>query len=101
MRAARPPAGAILTDFCTPLRAWQSAGFTEKGLPPKIDETLDAAEESGDAGVGGEGKLERAAGRLRAAGVPKAVRARFVGSWSAASDTLLDDDPVLTAMTGS
>jgi hypothetical protein len=94
-------AGAILSDFCTPLRAWQAAGYSEKGLPPEMDRTLDAANESGNQEPGDEAKLKRAAKRLRAAGMSRAVRARFVSSGPDTGDTLLKDDPVLAALTGS
>jgi hypothetical protein len=94
-------AGGILTDFCGPLRAWQSAGFTENGLPSEMDGTLRAATDVGNLTPGGKAKLERAAVRLRAAGVPRAVRGRFVDSGPDASETVLKDDPVLAAIAGS
>jgi hypothetical protein len=91
----------ILSDFCTPLRAWQAAGFSEKGLPAEMDKTLGVLAEVGTPGAAGRKTLRRAAVRLRAAGMPEPVRKRFVGSGPALGDAVLKGDPVLAAMTQS
>jgi hypothetical protein len=94
-------ADAVLADFCSPMRAWQSAGFAKQALPPEMDRTLGVAADAGNPPPGGEAKLKRAAIRLRAAGVPRAVRARFVASGPDASKPILKGDPVLPAIAGS
>lgn len=91
----------ILGDFCTPLRAWQAAGFSEKGMPAEMDRTLGVLDEVGNTGAAGAKTLRRAAVRLRAAGMPKAVRRGFVGSGPALGDAVLKGDPMLAALTGS
>jgi hypothetical protein len=90
----------ILGDFCTPLRTWQAAGFTEKGMPAEMDRTLGVLDEAGNTGPAGAKTLKRAVVRLRAAGMPKAVRQSFVGSGPALGDALLKGDPVLASITG-
>jgi hypothetical protein len=89
----------IAADFCGPLRAWQGARFDLHAIPPQIEAALAAFRTAADQNQERTTKLRRASVRLRAVGVPLAVRERFVGVRDAANLTaMFRDDQVLAAL---
>lgn len=91
----------MLADFCGPLRAWQASGFAEAAPPAQLWAMRDFVKDAPQLTARRHATLRRALVRMRAAGMPRALRESFVqGEVELPLDKLLRGDPIVTALGG-
>jgi hypothetical protein len=102
MLDVKPPAHDVLADFCGPLRAWQASGFAESALPAPFKAMRDFVKAVPQLSTRRHATLRRAVARMRAAGMPLAVRKSFVqGQADLPLDSLLHGDAIVAALGAS
>lgn len=99
MLDVKPPAHDVLADFCGPLRTWQASGFAERALPAQLRAMRDFVKAVPQLTERRHATLRRALVRMRAAGMPSAVRESFAhGQAELPLDRLLHGDAIVAAL---
>jgi hypothetical protein len=97
--SAQLPSQATLSDFCGPLRAWQSAGFAQAAEPAPFTAVERVLRHAPSLTVRRHATMRRVAALMRATGMSRAARSNLSqGGEGVEPGPSLSADPVLQAL---